>query len=165
MYNKEGFRGFGVRRMRVWSLWKWFPLNYRFYPKCLSVAKGLVSHICPFLHVFCWLLSPSSKPSLKDPDRLMVRVFSSSDMQEFLSRLSLEGSKGTSWFVRLLLRRPVRLIWAVEVGLDAEKKQEDISVSLFLFYLNLKCQKAFIVSYKISLSTNFRLIIKKHLTT
>jgi len=65
------------------------------------------------------VLLPSSKPSLKEPDLLMVRVFSSSDMQEFLSRLSVQGSKETSWLVRLLLRRPVRLIWAAEVGLDA----------------------------------------------
>lgn len=56
------------------------------------------------------LLLPSSKPSLKEPERLMVRVFSSSDMQEFLIRLSLQGSKETSWLVRLLLRRPARLI-------------------------------------------------------
>ncbi|TNN58919.1 hypothetical protein EYF80_030832 [Liparis tanakae] len=36
------------------------------------------------------------QPSLKEPDLLMVRVFSSSDMQEFLSRLSVQGSKETS---------------------------------------------------------------------
>lgn len=56
----------------------------------------------------------------------MVRVFSSRDIQEFLSRLSPQGSKATSWLVRLLLRRPARLIWVPEVGLDAAKVRQDI---------------------------------------
>lgn len=56
----------------------------------------------------------------------MVRVFSSSDMHEFLRRLSLQGSKGTSWLVRLLLRWPVRFICAAEVGLDAVKPPDSL---------------------------------------
>lgn len=83
---------------------------------------------------FSRLLLPSSKPSLKDPDLLMVRVFSSSDMQEFLRRLSQQGSIGASWLVRLLLRRPPRLIWADEVGLDAVK----------MIYGNVKVGKHYI---------------------
>ena len=71
------------------------------------------------------VLLPSSKPSLKDPERLMVRVFSSNDMQEFLSRLSAQGSKETSWLVRLLLRSPARLIWAAEVGLEAGSRRTE----------------------------------------
>lgn len=96
---------------------------------------------------FSRLLLPSSKPSLKDPDLLMVRVFSSSDMQEFLRRLSQQGSIGASWLVRLLLRRPPRLIWADEVGLDAVKMiYGDVKVGKHYISLLLIC---LIKSYKI----------------
>lgn len=73
----------------------------------------------PNHHLSVLLILPSSKPSRKEPDLLMVRLFSSSDMHEFLSLPSPQGSKGASWLVRLLLRTPVKLIWAAEVGLEA----------------------------------------------
>lgn len=124
-YNTETQRKGGMQFLKNY-LFK--PNNWRKYEQNMTEYP---SYSC--------LLLPSSKPSLKDPERLMVRVFSSSDMQEFLNRLSLQGSKETSWLVRLLLRRPARLTWVPEVGLDAVKDVQVIIIFVIMIWQHLMC--------------------------
>lgn len=110
--------------------------NYRFHQTSEENLARTHAESQSIPSSFSSVLLPSSKPSLKEPDLLMVRVFSSSDMHEFLSRLSLQGSKGASWLVRLLLRMPARLIWAAEVGLDAAEMMHGmIEVKFFLLLI------------------------------
>lgn len=68
---------------------------------------------------------PSSNPSRNEPERLMVLLFSSRDMELLRKRVSVYGSYCPSALERLWVLSMVgldKLIWVTVVGLAARKE-------------------------------------------